>query len=264
MRQLRKTSIIVLFMILLLCSGAYSPTPEDLQARFDEGNSYYLSNQYDKARRQYEGLLDIGYNDPAIYYNLSNTYILLNSPGKAALNLYRAKKLQPRSEDIQKNIAILNEILTGEDDSTRIQSSAGGFKGFIRSLDMMSKNELAVAIFVLYLFFFIWSLARKFMRPGIYKLLSGVLAAISYLFTMVFIVTLLATFYYESFHQQAVVMQTVELRTSPSDDEIYFNEVIVHEGALVEITKIYHSWGEITLGETEKAGWIELKLLEKI
>jgi len=266
MRQINKILTVLASAIVLLCATAHSYEGKSVLI---EANDYFLSGQYEEASVTYEQMIRSGYKDPTVYYNLSSAYMLLNMPGKAAVNLYRAKRLEPRGDDINKNLLALNSLLAerySEGADVEFNPFGNNNEGGLKStlLVPMTKSELAGAIFVLYLLFFIWSMIRKFIKPGAVKLTTGVLAATSYLFAMVFIVIFLSTFYYESFYPQAVVMETVELRTSPSEDESHISDILIHEGTLVELSGAYNGWGEVTFGGTEKTGWIDLTLLEKL
>lgn len=285
MRRLKTISILAIAAVILMSFAAHSfaaDADRQLEEKisegklfeaklFEEGNGYFLSGQFEEAMTIYEKLIKMGYNDPSLFYNLSNAYILLDMPGKAALNLYRARKLQPRSADINRNLNILNKAIESDADMTNAPAgltksaqNGSGFKHFIRTFDLMSKDELAASIFILYLLFFTWSLLRKFLRPGILRFLTGTLGAVSYLLSLAFIVILLGTFYYESFYPHTVLMQSVELSSSPSGSEDFKSGIIAQEGSLLELRKKYNGYGEVVLVESGRTGWVELTLIERI
>jgi tetratricopeptide (TPR) repeat protein len=261
-------STAALTMIFMFITSLYANDTE--QKLFDEGNDLFLSKQYEEARASYEKLVSMGYNDPSLYFNLASTYVFLNEHGKAALYLHRAKRLQPRSEDIKRNLNVIESIgrrdyEPGEEDAAPSGEAAGStVKRFVKGFSFLSKNEISVLIFFSYLFFFLWSLFRKFLKPGASKFFVGVLGTTSYLFSITFIFIFVTTFYYDSFYPESVVLETAELMSSPTDDDSYYTYVDVKAGTLVELKRNYNGWAEVTLVKGGETGWVRLDQIEKI
>ena len=53
-------------------AGAQESSPTDLMAR---ANERYERGEYAEAAQQYEALIDRGYSDAALYFNLGNAYL---------------------------------------------------------------------------------------------------------------------------------------------------------------------------------------------
>ena len=269
MQRIIKAALLLLYILIHTAGTAYAKD-HDAGMIFKEANNFFLNQQYEEARAQYESLLKQGYFDPSLLFNLSSTYLFLDMRAQAALNLYRARRLQPRSEDIAKNIQVINTLIykgtpiyeaymSGE--KIRYDFS---LKSLIRSFTLMSRNELAISIFLLYLLFVVWSLLRKLIKPGLPRVFFGTLAALSYLFSILLITIFIGTFYLDAFHPQTVVMETVELKSSPSEDESYNSSIIVKEGMLLELIRTYDNWGEVITPYDNETGWIKLELLKKL
>lgn len=270
---MRRVIIIISALIIAVSSGlAFSAIPFDKEEAwntFEDANKLYLQKQYKEAASYYEKLIAMGYNDPTVYFNLSNAYMFSERPGKAALNLHRARRLQPRRGDIQKNLVVLKSmtVLRSTSGEALEEKEPGDIlspKEFVNSFSFISKNEMAIIIFLLYLLFFIWSLIRKLITSKALKFLTGTAAAVAYLATLFLIVIFTSTLYFEYFYPETIVMKTVELKTSPAEDESYKAGIMLKEGALVELKKTYNGWGEIIINADEKTGWIRLEHLEKI
>jgi tetratricopeptide (TPR) repeat protein len=61
---------------------------------------------YEKAILGYEKIIRDGHiENPKLYYNLANAYLLQNDIGRAILNYRKAEKLDKSNSDIQKNLA---------------------------------------------------------------------------------------------------------------------------------------------------------------
>ena len=61
----------------------------------DEGNRRYERGEYAEAAQVYEDLINQGYRDTAVYYNLGNTYLESGDLGRAVLSYLRAEELSP-------------------------------------------------------------------------------------------------------------------------------------------------------------------------
>ena len=55
---------------------------------FIEGNKYYKEGKYDKAIESYEKLVNSGYADGVLFYNLGNAYEKMGETGKAIDELF--------------------------------------------------------------------------------------------------------------------------------------------------------------------------------
>ena len=80
---------------------AQSPPPTDLMV---EANAQYERGEFADAAQQYEALIDSGYEDATLYYNLGNAYFKNDDLGRAVLNYLRAEELSPRDTDIRANL----------------------------------------------------------------------------------------------------------------------------------------------------------------
>ena len=80
--------------LLVAASGALAQAPQaaDLMT---EANSRYERGEYADAAQPYEALVEMGYEDAAIYYNLGSTYFEMGDLGRAILNYLRAQELSP-------------------------------------------------------------------------------------------------------------------------------------------------------------------------
>lgn len=68
-------------------------------------NDLYAKNKFQAAADTYESLIQKGFNNGYLYYNLGNTYVRMGKFGPAILNYVRAQKLIPRDENLQANLS---------------------------------------------------------------------------------------------------------------------------------------------------------------
>ncbi len=76
------------------------------QANSTVGDAGKTDSLYEKAILGYEKIITRGrIENPKLYYNLANAYLLKGDLGRAILNYRRAEKLDKSNSDIQKNLA---------------------------------------------------------------------------------------------------------------------------------------------------------------
>ena len=87
--------------IISSSASAQDSSPTNLMAA---ANDRYERGEYTEAAQQYEALIDMGYSDAALYFNLGNTYLESEDLGRAILSYLRALVLSPRDPDILNNL----------------------------------------------------------------------------------------------------------------------------------------------------------------
>jgi len=71
--------------------------------------------KFEQAVGLYEQLLESGFINGQLYYNLGNAYYRLGMPGKAIMYYRRAEELLPRDADIKANINLLKRDFVDRD-----------------------------------------------------------------------------------------------------------------------------------------------------
>ena len=87
----------------VLAGVVMAQTPGDVMA---DANLRYERGEFGEAIQQYEALIDLGYKDPTVHYNLGNAHLEGGDLGRAILNYLRAEELSPRDPDIQANLEL--------------------------------------------------------------------------------------------------------------------------------------------------------------
>ncbi len=123
MRQ-KNILIILILSFMFLFAGSYFA---DAAARDNEADTFFRANKeysagqkamaerkkedavgkFEQAVSLYEQLLESGFINGQIYYNLGNACYRLGTPGKAIMYYRRAEELLPRDADIKANINLL-------------------------------------------------------------------------------------------------------------------------------------------------------------
>lgn len=105
-----KTVVVCLGMTaawLVLSAPAH---PEPLDHYFEQGNAYYSGGDYTAAIDTYEKILKGGQASPELYYNLGNAYFRQGQLGQAIMNYIRARRLDPRDDDIRTNLEFARQF----------------------------------------------------------------------------------------------------------------------------------------------------------
>ncbi len=68
-------------------------------------NAMYEQGRFVDSARAYQQLVDRGYRDPVLYYNLGNAYYKQADLGRAIINYLRTRRLDPSDPDAAANLA---------------------------------------------------------------------------------------------------------------------------------------------------------------
>ena len=92
-----------IFSTLMFLSIGLADIPNDL---FSQGNDAMITEKYEDALQLYESILELGYDDADLYYNLGNAYYRLHYIGHAIWAYSNAANLSPRDADIVHNLDV--------------------------------------------------------------------------------------------------------------------------------------------------------------
>ena len=96
--------LVALGVSAVLIVGNASAQESSATGLMARANERYERGEYAEAAQQYEALIDRGYSDAALYFNLGNAYLENGDLGRAILNYLRARELSPRDPDIRDNL----------------------------------------------------------------------------------------------------------------------------------------------------------------
>ena len=254
-----------LFFVLLAGFGGFAvlagvvmaQAPGEIMA---EANLRYERGEYAEAAQQYEALIDLGYKDPSVHYNLGNAYLESGDPGRAILNYLRAEELSPRDPDIQANLELARsrtvDQLQAEGDSLVASISDFGRR-------WATTKEFGAAALLL------WATAglatgALIVRPAIrgrYLLRGG--AVVAFVAMLAPLVLLLSMLYSNPYDNTGVVTAgTVEVLSGPG---IQYGEAFtLHSGAQVRLVDSRHGWLQVALPGGELEGWLPSHAIEAV
>ena len=245
--------------LLVVASDTHAQDPQaaDLMT---EANSRYERGEHAEAAQQYEALIDMGYEDAAIYYNLGSTYFEMGDLGRAILNYLRAQELSPRDPYILANLDLARaktvDRIGAERDSLVESLSYFGRRwatpnelGAL-SLLLWAMTGLAISAILVYRSIPLGA----FVRTG---------AAVSAIATLVCCLLLQSVLYVNPYdHTGVVTAEAVEVVSGPGPQ--YAGEFTLRSGAEVRLVDSRQGWLRVSLPGGELHGWAPSHAIEAV
>jgi tetratricopeptide (TPR) repeat protein len=224
----------------------FTGTPEEV---FATANGLFESGDFYEAAEGYEQLIDSGYGNAGVHFNLGNCYYRLSENPLAILHYEKALKIDPGYEAAEANLALATannidvfEVLPPSifDTLTRL------FFGEI------SPNVWAVIALVL-------GLAAALLLLQFYR--GGRANSASFSGAMTLLVISVATAFMawksdgvQAENQYGIILSpNVYVKTEPTESST--DALILHEGTKVQIQRNYNQWLEVRLVDG-RTGWV--------
>ena len=236
---------------------AQESSATDLMTR---ANERYERGEYAEAAQQYESLIDRGYSDTALYFNLGNAYFGSEDLGRAILNYMRARELSPRDSDITENLELALGMtvdrIAAERDSLVESLSYFGYR-------WATRGETSVVALLLWLLagmaigaLLVW---RAFPLRRVLRMVAAVAAAA----TAASLVLLVSMIYANPYDSTGIVTAaSVDVVSGPGSQ--YPEHFTLHSGAQVRVTDSRHGWTKVALPGGELEGWVPFHALESV
>ncbi len=247
----------ILFLIFM--AGGLPSFSSQTEGQFKQANDLYQKGEYDKASAIYEEIIDRGYTNAEVYYNLGNAFFKLDMIPYAIINYERAKLLNPEDEDIDFNLNIANLKIVD-----KIEALPQFFltEWLVGIRDVWGSRTWSVLTIILVWaaavflsgFILIWSPVAKKLIFSL-AIISIILAAFSFAFGW-------QSSEIEKARNNAIIFPpSVYVKSSP--DENGNDLFILHEGTKVLIMDKVRNWSKIKLADGN-VGWLPSKTVEVI
>ena len=237
--------------------SAQEPSATDMMAR---ANGSYERGEYAEAVQQYESLLDRGYEDAAIFYNLGNAYLETGDVGRAILNYLRARRLSPRDPDIADNLALALDMTVD-----RIEADRDSLVESASHLARMwvTPSELGVAAILLWVLngAVIGALVMWRVFP-LRRLVRAVTAVVTVVAAISFL--LLVTMTYANPYDNTGVVTAAAIEVVGGPGPQFPEKFALHSGAQVRVAESRHGWLRIELPGGELQGWVPSHAVEVV
>ena len=240
-------------LVFLIPSGTSTGLSGQAAAEMAAANSLYEQGSFEEAAQAYQSLVNQGYNDSSLFYNLGNAYYKIGQNGKALLYYRKAETLAPRDADIQANLNLARS-------QTQDQFESGG-QAFYSRLVLLSRswltiNEMSLLALGLWFLLVLLLITRTVFTPGT-RLQEGLTYAL--LVVAVLFVFSGATFgsrlYLDKNRPSAVVIAE-EISVNSGPGEQFITEFSLHSGAEVSVLEQRNNWSRLTLPGNDLQGWV--------
>jgi len=279
-----RCAITTLFLTFVLASSAYAAgntvTSSSAAAQsFAAGNAAYEAGDYTTAIDRYMEVANAGIAHVDLYYNLGNAFFKKDDLGHAVLWYERALQLDPHSDDVRANLAVVHGMLRDQQLLPAHSRMRDVLMGWHRNLTV--GESVAIAC-VFYALFTLAALCLVFRRSRVvtafYRVVSWVSPgrlfglqmrgdillgmATAAVFALVFAGSAYARAREGRLHAHSVVVnQEVAVFSGPSREAtIQFK---IHEGTIVSVRDSRDGWVRVDL-PGDLSGWVETGAVEKI
>lgn len=240
-----------LFWLLIAVYPLMISAQDNADLYFQKGNEYYLEENYSEAIRQYESILNIGYESPELHYNLGNAYYKSGQLGKAILNYERALKKKPQDENVQFNLRLANLRVK---DRIEVPPEFFLFRWNRKIVQMLSTSNWAWSVAVL--FFLAGVLASIFVVGKINRFKRHLkIAALALFFCAgLLMAPLIQRYQMEKSRAYGIILSSSS-KSLAAPQQGSTELFIVHEGTKVRVLDTDGDWNKIELIDG-KQGWI--------
>lgn len=244
--------MIGLIAAAIVMSVAPLSRAEPVHDLYRQGHACYERGQYAEASAAYERVIQQGFHNGYVYYNLGNAYFKQRQLGKAILAYERAQRLMPRDRDVRANLEVANLLTV---DKLQAPASWIGFAFVSRLYQWVSVNEAVLTASILYLLLgLIVSLAILTDGLRVRRLLR--IAGIAALAGLLVFGTIAGVKVYEQASISRAIILTAQADARSGPGPAYDLLFSLHEGAKVTVLEQRGAWVRIALPDG-KGGWIE-------
>ena len=233
--------------LLVFFSNVFS---KDFDENFYKANNYYNNSKYLESINIYESILAGGWESSNLYYNLGNSYFRQNQIGQSIWAYNKALKMDPRNEDLIKNLSIAEAKIKDRiilPDEFYFVKVYGNFKS------RYTLKEWLLAGGIIVLFTVVSFLISEFHIFNNLRIVRVVKILI--LLTVTIHIVILDKFFDDNDDKFGIIIDNqVKAYSGPfyGDNSILFN---INEGTEVMIKQHQKNWTEIILLDG-KSAWI--------
>lgn len=226
----------------------------------------YQSGQYALAAQTYQQLVDQGYADSALFFNLGRAYQQQGDAGRAIINYRRALEMNPRDATIVAALAEARaEVAAHQTDSPSAVENSGLLTRLGQtSADWFTLNEIAIlalaawVLFVLLVIAFTSSRAGGNLRRGLRYAVSA--AAVALTLSVVGLGSRMHAYYEQP--QAVVIAGPVDVTAGPGEQ--YAAQFSLPAGSEVTVEETRGSWSRVTTPNAQVEGWVAANAIETV
>jgi tetratricopeptide (TPR) repeat protein len=246
--------IIISFFILSVDLFSYSSVDE-----FKKANTAFNAGEYEQAAIIYKELLDSGYVESEVYYNLGNSYFRLNKIPQAIINFERAKRLSPNDDDIDFNLQLANLKIV---DKFEAVPKLFFIEWYEEILHLYYSGTWGIVLIASTWVLFISILVIFVSNFQPIKRILLFLTVISLITILISAFLAYKSYENENSKNKAIIFnESVYVKSAPDPGST--DLFILHEGTKIELMENIDDWIQIRL-ENGNIGWIKKNVIEII
>lgn len=239
----------ILTFILFLSNFAFS---NELDTLFQKGNEFYHEGNYSEAIKMYDGIVEKGYQETSLYYNLGNAYFRSGKIGLAILYYEKAKKLSPSDEDIDHNLNFANTKIVDRIETLPRFFIFDWWENLLAFLSLSGWTYLAYMFYLLILFAFAYYFFAKSLKAQRISVYSGFTAMFLFVLS---VILLLVNLNREINVKYGIITEPAAVAKF-SPDVNSKDAFVVHEGLKVKAEDKVNNCIKIKLIDG-KIGWLD-------
>ncbi|MFH1699943.1 MAG: tetratricopeptide repeat protein [Candidatus Zixiibacteriota bacterium] len=248
-----KRVFLSMFVVFIYSAPVFAST---LEYNFEQGNNFYTEGKYRDAIGEYEKVIQGGYQSAELYYNLGNAYFREGMLGQSIKNYIRAKRLNPRDEDIRTNLEFARQFTI---DKIEISQETIFFQYINRFFDSFSLTEISWIALILYFLVIAIILVRYIYRWWYVS---------SPVFVVLLVLFIISTaFAGIKFDQDVltrggvVISHQTDIKNGPGED--YNTQFTAHSGLTFKIDREELGYYLVNF-ENRLKGWIKIQAVAEI
>jgi tetratricopeptide (TPR) repeat protein len=235
------------FLALLLITEVLSAQSESAELLL-QADTAYMIGDYETSQLLYETIIQEGFRDFRVYFNLGNAYYQSGDLGRALLNYRRAQEISPRDTDLGNNLALVRK------ERLDLQSDETGFAEGLAPLTtgVFNLSDLSILIF------FVWTIWFILLGVAIFKPVWRYRLRIPLSFVgIILLLSLLLLGGRLAAPPTAVVIdEVVPVRSGPGED--YLELYQLHAAAEIYVWETKNDWVQFALADG-RLGWLPSK-----
>ena len=255
-RIIQKILIILIAVFVTTVAFADSVQTKNI---FDEANELYRQNEYHRAIKVYDSLINSGIESANLYYNTANTNYKLENYTSAILYYEKALLYGGNQREIAYNLELAKLNITDKIEVVPDFFLVRIWKSTLFLFSSKKWSIISIFLFVLVLIFVVFIVV--FQSVFLKKILIPVFSIL----LLVFIITTLFSIQKSSMERNsgyAIIFEpTVYVKSAPDDKST--DLFLIHEGLKVDLIEHVGEWTKMELADG-KVGWIPNDTYEKI
>jgi tetratricopeptide (TPR) repeat protein len=251
-----KKLLFLIFMFSVTIASASGKVPNEL---YEDANKAYANSEFELAIDKYIQIINQGYEQENLYFNLGNAYYKSGENTQAILYYEKTLKLNPANADARFNLKMSNQKTVDKIEPLPELSIISWWRKIIFSKSADDWGWLTIQALLLGLLLLLGYVLVK----------NVVLKKVGFFAAVIFLICS-ALFFLFGYQQKAnlknnnyaiIFSPTLTVRSAP--DNTGTKLFVIHEGAKVQVLDSLSEWKKISIPNGSE-GWVKAQALEKI